>query len=137
MTENQQELNYSDATLAREVENFCLSHPEIASIQVSTVRGTRLRFPEANQAAPSFVPEHPVSRTFTKHYTSHADLIEVLESRGLTVADRQNAIDWLRKVGYYRLTGYGLHFHPSVTLEPMGFPSDWEPRLLRLSPTDH
>lgn len=92
------------------MENFYLSYPEIASIQASTVRGTRLRFPEANQAAPSFVPEHPVNRTFTKHYTGHADLIEVLESRGLTVPDRQTAINWLRKVGYYRLTGYGLHF---------------------------
>lgn len=50
--------------------NFALSHPEIGSIEAPTVRGTRLRFPEANQAAPSFVPDHPINGTFTKNYTS-------------------------------------------------------------------
>lgn len=34
-----------------------LQHPEIQKIDLTTVRGTRLRFPEANQAAPSFCPD--------------------------------------------------------------------------------
>jgi len=110
VTENQQETSNTNFTLAGEVENLRLSFPEISSIEISTVRGTRLRFPEANQAAPSFVPDHPVSGTFTKPYTGHHELIDVLESRNLGVPDRQNAIVWLRKVGYYRLSGYGLHF---------------------------
>lgn len=92
------------------MQHFALQHSDIATIEALTVRGTRLRFPEANQAAPSFVPEHPVNGTFTKCYTGHADLIDVLESRGIEVPDRPRAIDWLRKVGYYRLSGYGLHF---------------------------
>lgn len=108
MTENQQEGINPDTTLAREVEKFHLSHPEITAIEVSTVRGTRLRFPEANQAAPSFVPDHKINGTYAKPTTSAEDQISMLQRRGLEIVDHSLAIRWLQKVGYYRLSGYGL-----------------------------
>ncbi len=87
-----------------------MSHPGIGNIEATTVRGTRLRFPEANQAAPSFVPDHPVNGIYTKPYTSAEDLIPILQGRGLEIPDPATAVLWLRKVGYYRITGYGLQF---------------------------
>lgn len=110
MTEPQNETACLDAALLLEVENFRLSHPGIESIEVSTVRGTRLRFPEANQAAPSFVPVNPVNRLYCQPYTSPSDLIQMLQQRGLVVEDSDQAAEWINKVGYYRLKGYGLHF---------------------------
>jgi len=110
VAKNEQNTENLDSVLSRELENFRLSHPEIVAIEVSTVRGTRLRFPEANQAAPSFVPDHPVTGTYAKPYTSAADLIPILERRGLKIPDAAAAVVWLRRVGYYRLSGYGLSF---------------------------
>ena len=110
MSENQESTPDPDASLVLALENFALSHPEIGSIEASTVRGTRLRFPEANQAAPSFVPDHPINGTFAKGYTSPEDLIPLLQARGLEIPDPADAILWLRKIGYYRLSGYGLQF---------------------------
>ena len=110
MSENQESTPDSDASLVRALGNFALSHPEIGSIEATTVRGTRLRFPEANQAAPSFVPDHPVNGIYTKPYTSAEDLIPILQGRGLEIPDPATAVLWLRKVGYYRITGYGLQF---------------------------
>lgn len=108
VTENQQEGSNPDAALTRAVEKFHLSQPEITAIEVSTVRGTRLRFPEANQAAPFFVPNHQVRGIYSKPSKSAAELIPILVSRGLEITDTEFAIQWLQKVGYYRLSGYGL-----------------------------
>jgi hypothetical protein len=119
VTESRPTSENSDFGIARDLKNFSLSHPEIESIEVLTVRGTRLRFPEANQAAPSFVPVHAVNGTFSKPYTSAEDLIPILQNRGLNIPNPADAIEWLKKVGYYRLSGYGLHFRlndPSGTL---------------------
>jgi len=110
VSENQIKSYESDAILAEAMENFHLSHPEIETIELLTVRGTRLRFPEANQAAPSFVPVHPVNGTYEKPYTAAENLIELLRTRGLEIEDESTAIGWLLKVGYYRFTGYGLQF---------------------------
>lgn len=110
MSENQKDSEDPDSILARDLENFRLSHPEIEIIELSTVRGTRLRFPEANQAAPSFVPVNPVNRTYTQPYTSSSDLIQLLQERGLIVEETDLAEEWIEKVGYYRLKGYGLQF---------------------------
>jgi len=99
-----------DADLAKAVENFHLSHPEIQSIEAVTVRGTRLRFPEANQAAPSFFPGHTVNATFIKPYQSPEQLIDLLKNRGLEIENTEAAILCLKQVGYYRLSGYGLQF---------------------------
>ena len=62
------------------------------------------------------------------------------------------AIQWLEKVGYYRLSGYCLWSveptsqwfaklqnligqHPNLPIGHMGFPSDWADRLLTLQPS--
>lgn len=100
MSENRKDSEDPDSILARDVENFRLSHPEIEIIELSTVRGTRLRFPEANQAAPSFVRGNPVNRTYTQPYTSSSDLIPLLQERGLIVEDTDLAQEWIEKVGY-------------------------------------
>ena len=57
-------------TLHAEIDHFLLQHPEIQKIELTTVRGTRLRFPEANQAAPSFCPDSGTKATFDKPYTT-------------------------------------------------------------------
>jgi len=96
--------------LHAETANFLLQHPEIQKIELVTVRGTRLRFPEANQAAPSFCPDSGTKATFGKPYTPPAGLIPILESRGLLIPDPSAAARWFEKVGYYRLSGYALHY---------------------------
>lgn len=96
--------------LHAEFSNILLQHPEIQKIDLTTVRGTRLRFPEANQAAPSFCPDSGTKATFDKPYTPPAGLIPILESRGLFIPDPSAAARWFEKVGYYRLSGYALHY---------------------------
>lgn len=110
MTEAQDKHPSPDSILAQAIQKFHLSQPEIRGIEVSTVRGTRLRFPEANQAAPSFIPVDGVKRSYSQPYTSPAELILLLQGRGLVVEDTDLAKHWIEKVGYYRLKGYGLHF---------------------------
>lgn len=99
-----------DEILAQDLGKFHLSHPEIEFIEISTVRGTRLRFPEANQAAPSLVWFPPLNKTYAQPYTSATDIIQLLQSRGLILEEVADAEKWIEKVGYYRLKGYGLHF---------------------------
>jgi len=96
--------------LQAEIDHFLLQHPEIQKIDLTTVRGTRLRSPEANQAAPSFCPDAGTKATFDKSFASPTDLIPILESRGLIINQPNVAIQWLEKVGYYRLSGYGLQY---------------------------
>ena len=96
--------------LKTEIDHFLLQYVEIQKIELTTVRGTRLRFPEANQAAPSFCPDSGTKATFDKPFTSPPDLIPILESRGLIIHQPAEAIRWLEKIGYYRLSGYGLQY---------------------------
>lgn len=110
MTDIQDQTPNPDSTLVLTLEKFHLSQPEITSIEVSTVRGTRLRFPEANQAAPSFVRVKPINKTYAQPHTSATDLIQLLRKRGLGVENPASAEKWIENVGYYRLKGYGLHF---------------------------
>jgi abortive infection bacteriophage resistance protein len=100
----------SDEDLKEAVENFRLSQPEITDIEITTVRGTRLRLSEANQAAPSFVPIKPVNGLFAKPHCSPEQLIAILQQRGLIVEDVVSATSLLKTIGYYRLSGYGLQF---------------------------
>lgn len=48
--------------------------------------------------------------TYSRPHLPFADQLALLEGRGLTVADRPAAIDWLRKLGYYRLSAYWYPF---------------------------
>lgn len=47
--------------------------------------------------------------------TFEQQLTEKLIPRGLTVADRDRALRWLRRVGYYRLSGYLFPYRVSPT----------------------
>lgn len=47
---------------------------------------------------------------YTKLPLDHAQLVALLKSRGLQIQDEGYAEKWLGVAGYYRFTGYGLHF---------------------------
>lgn len=47
-----------------------------------------------------------MKHTFDKPFLTPALQIEILKSRGLAITDQEKAIRWLRRIGYYRLTGY-------------------------------
>lgn len=52
-------------------------------------------------------------RPFTKEYKSAAELVELLKSRGLVIADTQKAKAYIENIGYYRLSAY---MHPFLTI---------------------
>ena len=43
---------------------------------------------------------------FTKRFESSDNLVNLLESRGLQICDRNKAIQYLDNIGYYRLSAY-------------------------------
>ena len=43
---------------------------------------------------------------FTKLFESSETLVNLLESRGLQICDRNKAIQYLDNIGYYRLSAY-------------------------------
>ena len=43
---------------------------------------------------------------FTKRFESSENLVNLLESRGLLICDRNKAIQYLDNIGYYRLSAY-------------------------------
>ena len=43
---------------------------------------------------------------FTKRFESSENLVNLLESRGLQICDRNKAIQYLDNIGYYRLSAY-------------------------------
>ena len=45
-----------------------------------------------------------------KIWKSYADQLSLLEQRGLYIGDRSKAIDYLDRIGYYRLSGYWYPF---------------------------
>ena len=44
--------------------------------------------------------------SFTKMYSSPSDLVQLLQSRGLVIFDREKAKHYLSHIGYYRLSAY-------------------------------
>lgn len=62
--------------------------------------------------------------TYFKPWTSYAEQIDTLIARGLHVADRAQALDYLERIGYYRLSGYWFAFRersgPLVLLDEQG-----------------
>lgn len=50
---------------------------------------------------------------FTKTYTSPAQLVSLLQSRGLIIEDATKTENYLRHIGYYRFSAY---LHPLLTL---------------------
>lgn len=101
----------TESDLLLKLENFVLQNQEFTCIEALTVRGTRLRYTEANQAAPSLVHgEQAGIRQYLQPHCSPLALIETLRGRSLIIEDADYATEWMNKVGYYRLKGYGLHF---------------------------
>lgn len=47
---------------------------------------------------------------FDKPYKTTEELIALLESRGMSIADRKSAALYLKRIGYYRLSGYWYPF---------------------------
>ena len=43
---------------------------------------------------------------FTKKYSNPTDIISILESRGLVITDKNKAENYLRSIGYFRLSAY-------------------------------
>ncbi len=50
---------------------------------------------------------------YGKPYLAVSEQLDLLEARGLELGDRDLAAEWLRRVGYYRLSGYWYPFRES------------------------
>ncbi len=48
--------------------------------------------------------------SYVKPWESYVDQLKRVESRGLVVTDRAKALDYLKRIGYYRLSGYWYSF---------------------------
>src|SRR5690349_4719639 len=63
-------------------------------------------------------------RIYTKSWKSYNEQLDLLVARGLEVTERPKAIECLRRIGYYRLSGYWFTFRqrsgPVVVLSPEG-----------------
>ena len=57
-----------------------------------------------------FIFERGVMRTFDKHFLTLNEQITLLESRGLTIEDKQKAFIYLSNISYYRLSAYWYTF---------------------------
>lgn len=43
---------------------------------------------------------------YAKPWTSYADQLQILQQRGMQVSDTAKALEYLERIGYYRLSGY-------------------------------
>jgi len=61
---------------------------------------------------------------YAKPWQSYEDQLRLLESRGLRVTDHPKALEYLKRIGYYRLSGYWFPFRersgPVVLLDEQG-----------------
>ncbi|WP_298050437.1 Abi family protein [uncultured Paenalcaligenes sp.] len=61
---------------------------------------------------------------YPKSWKNHSDQLDLLMERGLIVTDRVRALDYLERIGYYRLSGYWFAFRersqPACLLEKYG-----------------
>lgn len=48
--------------------------------------------------------------SYPKHWKSYTDQLDQLMDRGMVVTDRKLALDYLERIGYYRLSGYWFAF---------------------------
>lgn len=47
---------------------------------------------------------------FPKPWKTHTDQLDLLIARGMIITDRERALDYLKRIGYYRLSGYWFVF---------------------------
>lgn len=76
-----------------------------------------------------------------KAYRTYEDQVDLLVSRGMAVGDREQAVDTLRRINYYRLSGYwypfrhqvgdqrGDSFYPGTHLDDVVALHDFDARL--------
>ena len=63
--------------------------------------------------------EAKVDQSTIKFHLSIADQVNLLKSRGMAMADEELAASILKRIGYYRLSGY---FYPLRKTQPYGMP---------------
>ncbi len=57
---------------------------------------------------------------YTKPWMSYPEQLERLTSRGMAVTNEAAALDYLERIGYYRLSGYWFPFRERVEYCPLG-----------------
>lgn len=61
---------------------------------------------------------------YSKPWQSYEEQLDLLISRGLVVTDRPKALEYLQRIGYYRLSGYWFPFRkrsgPLILLDEHG-----------------
>lgn len=51
---------------------------------------------------------------FKKEWKSYQEQVDILESRGLMIDNREKALEYLNRIGYYRLSGYWYPFRKLI-----------------------
>lgn len=62
--------------------------------------------------------------TYNKPYLTFDQQLELVRSRGLEVTNESVALEYLRRLGYYRLSGYWYPFRQLIPLKPNASKSD-------------
>lgn len=62
-------------------------------------------------------PGGSVASSYSRPHLSFQDQLEQLKQRGLIVANDAAALDWLRKLGYYRLSAYWYPFRQRTMVQ--------------------
>ena len=52
---------------------------------------------------------------YTKPHLPYEDQVDLLTRRGLDCPDRDRALLWLKRIGYYRLSAYFIPFKDAAT----------------------
>lgn len=71
-----------------------------------------------------------------KHWKSFAEQLGLLEQRGLQVDNRPAALDYLERIGYYRLSGYWYSFRELAKSQPSASTGRYH-RLDEFIPNSH
>jgi abortive infection bacteriophage resistance protein len=62
--------------------------------------------------------------TYAKPWKSYEEQLDLLIARGMQIPERDRALDYLRRVGYFRLSGYWFAFRersgPLIMLDKQG-----------------
>lgn len=75
-------------------------------IHIFAVREPAKPLNDAQMCGSFFYRRMATKNSFTKMYSSPSDLVQLLQSRGLVIFDREKAKHYLSHIGYYRLSAY-------------------------------
>lgn len=70
--------------------------------------------------------------SYTKPWLSKSDQLDRLKSRGMQVGDDARAIDYLERIGYYRLSGYWHDFRVRSAFCPLDPQTGGKPKRVRI-----